>query len=142
VNGPAVEQPARLEKLSVVACERHLRQTAVGRVGLVVEGHPEIFPVNYSVDGAGDLYFRTDPGAKLGALRHAETIALEIDGFDEDRRSGWSVLVVGEANRVTDPARLDAVAATGLQPWAPGDKAHVVRLVPTKVTGRYLPAAR
>jgi uncharacterized protein len=138
VSEPTDPRP-ELEELSAVACERRLRHTTVGRVGVVVDGHPEIFPVNYVVDEAGYLYFRTDPGAKLHALRHAETIALEIDGFDTERHSGWSVLVVGDAYRVADPDLLDAVARSGLQPWAAGDKPHVLRLLPTKVTGRYLP---
>jgi nitroimidazol reductase NimA-like FMN-containing flavoprotein (pyridoxamine 5'-phosphate oxidase superfamily) len=127
-----------VEELSAVACDRRLRHAAVGRVGLTVDGHPEIFPVNFAMDAAGDLYFRTDPGAKLDALRHAEVIAFEIDGFDEEHQSGWSVLVVGEAYRVADPERLEAVFASGLHPWAAGERTHVIRLVPTKVTGRIL----
>jgi nitroimidazol reductase NimA-like FMN-containing flavoprotein (pyridoxamine 5'-phosphate oxidase superfamily) len=139
VSSPTARRPEAVEELSAVACERRLRTTPIGRVGLIVDGHPEIFPVNYTVDEAGDLYFRTDPGAKLDALRHAETIALEIDGVDEERHSGWSVLVVGRAYRVADPDRLEAVATTGLRPWAAGEKVNVVRLVPDKTTGRYLP---
>jgi nitroimidazol reductase NimA-like FMN-containing flavoprotein (pyridoxamine 5'-phosphate oxidase superfamily) len=131
----------QLEDLSAVACQRRLQQTELGRVALLVDGHPEIFPVNYTVGPDNEIYFRTDPGAKLGALRHAETVAFEIDGFDEESHAGWSVLVVGEAYRVAAPDLLALVEQSGLRPWPAGEKTHVVRISPIKVTGRYLPHA-
>jgi len=113
----------------------HLRQEDVGRVAVLVDGHPEIFPVNYVVDDAGDIFFRTDPGTKLDGVARAQTIAFEIDGIDEERQQGWSVLAVGEARWVADAEQVRTIGER-LQPWAAGDKANVVRIRPTKVTGR------
>jgi hypothetical protein len=131
-----IEGRTWLEMLSPIACERHLRTEEVGRIALDVDGHPEIFPVNYAVDDRGDIYFRTAPGTKLHALSHATTIALEIDGLDEKLRVGWSVLVVGTAVHIGLPHELARVESLPLQPWATGEKAEVVRLRPTKITGR------
>ena len=90
-----------LELLSPVACELHLRTETIGRVALMVDDdHPEIFPVNYAVDDRGDIFFRTDPGTKLHAVDKAPVIAMEIDGIDEERHLGWSVLAVGEARHL------------------------------------------
>lgn len=127
-----------IESLSPVGCDRHLRTEEIGRVALMVDDdHPEIFPVNYVVDEAGDIFFRSDPGTKLDAVAKAPMIALEIDGIDEQRHLGWSVLVVGQARHLGDPAEIARVLAL-LEPWPSGEKADVVRLRPTEVTGRRL----
>jgi hypothetical protein len=94
------------------------------------------------VDESGDIFFRTDPGSKLDAVATAPVIAFEIDGLDEERHSGWSVLAVGPARWVAGPEQLAHAHTLSLQPWAAGAKANVVRLSPTKLTGRriYRPA--
>jgi len=139
-----IEGRTWLELLSPIACERHLRTEEVGRIALVVEDHPEIFPVNYAVDEKGDIYFRTAPGTKLHALSQAATIALEIDGLDHKLQAGWSVLVVGTAVHIGHPDEIEHAQALPLQPWASGEKAAIVRLRPTKTTGRRIhrPMAR
>ena len=68
-----------LQIIQPVDCERRLREEVVGRIGVTVEGHPEIFPINYAVDDAGGIVFRTDPGAKLLALVDNATVAFEVD---------------------------------------------------------------
>ena len=102
-----------------------------------VGGQPEIFPVNYAVDIKGRIVFRTDPGSKLGAIVHDSTVAFEIDGIDEKRHGGWSVLVVGSARWLTSP-EVEQVADLELEPWAAGEKANYVRITPTKTTGRWI----
>jgi nitroimidazol reductase NimA-like FMN-containing flavoprotein (pyridoxamine 5'-phosphate oxidase superfamily) len=131
-----IEGRTSLEVLSPTACDRHLRTETVGRIALVVDAHPEIFPVNYAVDERGDIYFRSDPGTKLHALSAAATVGFEIDGLDEERRIGWSVLVVGTAVHIGNPDEIAKVKEMPLEPWAAGEKAEVVRLRPEKTTGR------
>lgn len=131
-----IEGRTFLEVLSPIACDRHLRTETIGRVSVLVDGHPEIFPVNYAVDERGDIIFRTDPGTKLDAVDTSPTIAFEIDGIDEHNQLGWSVLAVGPAHWLASPELLAKARALSLQPWAAGDKAHVVRLSPSKLTGR------
>ena len=131
-----IEGRTWLELISPAGCDRHLRTEEIGRVALMVDDdHPEIFPVNYVVDAAGDILFRTDPGTKLHAVDKAPMIALEIDGIDDERHHGWSVLVVGEARHLGIPDEV-AKARALLQPWPAGDKTEVVRLRPTKISGR------
>ena len=132
----AAERFVDLEEMPPIGCDRHLRTETIGRVAVMVDGHPEIFPVNYAVDDRGDIYFRTDPGTKLAAVATAPTIAFEIDGIDEHNRLGWSVLAVGPARWLSTPEQLEHARTLELQPWAAGEKANVVRLAPTKVTGR------
>jgi nitroimidazol reductase NimA-like FMN-containing flavoprotein (pyridoxamine 5'-phosphate oxidase superfamily) len=133
-----VEGRTKLQVLSSIACDRHLHNESVGRVAVMVEDHPEIFPVNYAMDERGDIFFRTDPGTKLHAAATAPTLAFEIDGFDEDRELGWSVLVVGQARWLGRPQDIAKVRSLPLKPWAAGEKANVVRLSPAKITGRQI----
>jgi len=135
---PVIDGRTRLEELPLVGCDRRLRSQPIGRVALIVDGHPEIFPVNYAVDERGDVFFRTDPGSKLNAVASAPTIAFEIDGIDEENELGWSVLVVGQARWLGHPDRIAKARTLPLQPWAAGEKANIVRLTPTKITGRRL----
>lgn len=52
-----------LEHLSTPECWRLLAQSPVGRVGVLVDSAPEIYPVNHVVDEQ-TVVFRTDPGSK------------------------------------------------------------------------------
>ena len=131
-----IEGRTGLEEIPRVGCDRHLRTETIGRVAVMVDGHPEIFPVNYAVDDIGNIYFRADRGTKLDAVSTTPTIAFEIDGIDDEHQLGWSVLVVGVARRVGSPELLTTARSLDLQPWAAGEKANVVQIAPTKVTGR------
>ena len=131
-----IEGRTWLEMLSPPACRELLGSQTTGRIGVVVGGHPEIFPVNYGVDEDGTIVFRTDPGTKLASVEHGPTICFEIDHADDETKRGWSVLVVGVAHRVTDSEELAQIRALGFRPWAVGEKSHVVRVVPTSISGR------
>ena len=65
-------------------------------------------------------------------------MCLEIDGFDVEEHTGWSVLLKGSANEVTDEAELRELAGLPLRFWTAGAKAHWMRIDPTEVTGRRL----
>ena len=54
----------RLEELSEPECLELLAQQTLGRVAIVVDGRPQIFPVNYAMYG-DVIVLRTAPGTKL-----------------------------------------------------------------------------
>jgi nitroimidazol reductase NimA-like FMN-containing flavoprotein (pyridoxamine 5'-phosphate oxidase superfamily) len=125
-----------IEKLDRAECLRRLAADEVGRLAVVAGGDPMIFPVNYVLDGES-VVFRTDPGTKLQDGPRAQA-CFEIDGFDRVQRRGWSVVAIGRLEEVTryDAAALARVRSLEVQPWAGGDKAHWMRLVPARITGR------
>jgi nitroimidazol reductase NimA-like FMN-containing flavoprotein (pyridoxamine 5'-phosphate oxidase superfamily) len=125
-----------IRTLSTEECSGLLSGQHVGRIALNGPDGPAIFPVNYIWEG-GHVVIRTDPGTKLAAAAQ-NVVAFEIDGIDEAARSGWSVLVVGTAYEVTDSVDFVSQEARRLpvDPWAPGDKASVLRIEPRSVTGR------
>ncbi|SDT33915.1 Nitroimidazol reductase NimA, pyridoxamine 5'-phosphate oxidase superfamily [Pseudarthrobacter equi] len=124
-----------MEVLSADACWDLLREVSVGHLAVLVDGHPEIFPVNYKVDN-GALVFRTGEGTKLAALAGDAAVALEADGTGGEPRRAWSVEVKGRAV-VLEPSP-DLMRGVGLVlfPWQAGPKDHFVRIVPRSVTGR------
>lgn len=67
-------------------------------------------------------------GSKFHALLRSADAAFEIDGIDETSRTGWSVIVRGVTDEVTDPSEVRRLDGLGLEPWAPGPKAHWVHI--------------
>jgi uncharacterized protein len=131
----------RIEELDAAECRRLLAEHHLGRLAMVDDRGPVVFPVNYAVDRDMPV-FRTDPGTKLDAAEEAASVAFEVDAADEATRTGWSVVVRGTLTEVTDPADLERLRALPLYPWAPGEKARYLRVRPVKVTGRriFIPA--
>lgn len=114
--------------------ERH--PAGVGRIALAGP-RPNIFPVNYAIDG-GSVVFRTDPGAKLHAAVESSYVAFEADWVEPSWQLGWSVVVRGQAHVIHDPKALERARRLPLLPWADGDKEFFVRIEPTLVSGRRL----
>ena len=118
-------------------CLDRLADQPVGRLAIVAGGRPEIFPVNYAM--AGDtVVFRTADGTKLGGALNGP-VAFEVDHTDPNHRSGWSVVIHGRAEAVDEfssPTVAEAARAMPIDPWASFPKNHLVRIVPSSITGR------
>lgn len=119
-------------------CLRLLATDVIGRLALVVGNTATIRPVNYALDG-DIVVFRTDPGTKVDHGPRARA-SFEVDSFDRHSRTGWSVVATGRLEEVTayDAETYERVRGVAADPWVSGDKAHWMRLVPDRVTGRRL----
>lgn len=117
-------------------CLKRLANDVVGRIAVIDGGTPVILPVNYALDGEA-IVFRTDPGLKLDSGPRSSA-SFEIDDIDRERRSGWSVVVTGRLEEVTeyDDAVWRRALALPIEPWADGEKGHWMRLVPARISGR------
>ena len=124
-----------VEHLSQHECWELLAGAGVGRIGVLVDSAPEIYPLNFVVDGTS-LVFRTESGSKLRGLDRNPTVCFEADGFDLATRKGWSVLVKGRAEDVVASEQLHRLRQLPLEYWGIGDKPHWIRVVPSEVTGR------
>lgn len=127
-----------LELLDEQECWTLLRRGSVGRVGVSIGALPAIFPVNYSIID-DEIVFCTAPGTKLNAALQHAIVAFEVDDFDTATRTGWSVLAVGEAAEVHDVDLLRAIFVVGHEPWAGGDRSHLVAIRPELLSGRRIP---
>lgn len=121
-------------------CFGLLARQQVGRVAVVDDRGPVVFPVNFVLD-RHMVVFRTDEGTKLDAAAGGSRVAFEIDGIDAAAHTGWSVVVRGEAVEVTDRQELARLRKLPLFPWAPGARSRYVRILPSKLTGRRISQA-
>jgi nitroimidazol reductase NimA-like FMN-containing flavoprotein (pyridoxamine 5'-phosphate oxidase superfamily) len=111
-----------------------VRGTAVGRLAVMVDDQPEIFPVNHLVDHA-DIVFRTAPGAKLAGA-DGSRVAFEVDGVDLDTGLAWSVVAKGRAHVVRQLHDVLETFGMSLAAWQQGSKPIFVRIEVDDITGR------
>jgi len=116
-----------------------LREAVVGRLAVVVDDAPDLFPVNHVVDH-GTLVFRTAEGTKLAATVGRQ-VAYEVDGYDPGSGEAWSVVVKGRASEVHELHDVLEAMQLPLFPWHAAPKPRLVRIEPTSVTGRRFHAA-
>ncbi|MER5467719.1 pyridoxamine 5'-phosphate oxidase family protein [Streptomyces sp. NPDC002685] len=121
--------------LSSAECADLLAQHGVGRLAVSTAEGPVIVPVNYSVIDTA-IVFRTAHGA-TPSLAAGSQVAFEVDRIDDTFSQGWSVLVRGQAQTVTDPGEARRLAERAYSaPWAGGRRDVWVRIEPHAVTGR------
>lgn len=128
-----------LEVLDRPTCIRLLSRESLGRLAIVKDGQPLVFPINFRVDDPL-IWFRTAPGLKLDAIVDGSPVALEADRFDSLTSTRWSVLVTG-VGRLALPGELDRGAANDIPRWAPGGAAIPVAITISQISGRRLPLA-
>jgi nitroimidazol reductase NimA-like FMN-containing flavoprotein (pyridoxamine 5'-phosphate oxidase superfamily) len=140
---PAPDEPeptvaASLTSLAPDECFQLLATAAVGRIGLVVDGKPEILPVNYVVDADAIVFRAADASVLTKAA--LQLVAFEVDHIDDASRSGWSVLVHGVAQDVSHAVDTmsEHVRRLSLISWAPGERHRWFRIKADSVTGRRL----
>jgi uncharacterized protein len=135
--GPAAPPGGRsLSEIDEEECYALLATQTLGRLAVVRDGRPEIFPVNYALVGT-TVTLRTAPGVKLsfGSFAH---VAFEVEDIDPVTREGWVVEVRGFAEEVTDAGDQWSVEAraAGAEPWVEGEREHVIAISHGEISGR------
>lgn len=108
----------RLEALPRAESLRLLSTVSLGRLVFTHLALPAIRPVNHAV--AGDqVIIRAYLGTAISSAVHDQAgtvVAYEADLIDPDTHLGWSVIIVGRATRLTDPAEAARYREL-LRPW-------------------------
>jgi nitroimidazol reductase NimA-like FMN-containing flavoprotein (pyridoxamine 5'-phosphate oxidase superfamily) len=123
-----------LEALSHDECLELLGRAQVGRVVFTMGALPAVVPVTFAVQDTAILT-RTAADTRLAKAAKGAVLAFQVDELDAASRTGWSVVVTGVAELVTDTderRRLDGL----LEPWAPGERDVFIRVPLTMVSGR------
>ena len=122
--------------MTLEECERLLADRSIGRIALMSAGEPLILPLLFQYVH-GTIVFRTAPGEKLDAVWQNAAAAFEIDDWDADTRTGWSVLARGQTETVNDDAQIAELERLELEDWVPGSQPTTwVRIRPVEITGR------
>ena len=116
-------------------CLALLRSEVVGRLAIAISNVPDIFPINFVMDGRS-IVFRTAEGTKLAASLLGRGVAFEVDGYDASAGIAWSVVVKGHAVEIEKMYELFDAEQLPLFPWHAGSKHRFVRINPTEITGR------
>ncbi|MGI8712275.1 MAG: pyridoxamine 5'-phosphate oxidase family protein [Solirubrobacteraceae bacterium] len=128
---------AEMLELPRAECLRLLAASQFGRIAVNGASVPIIRPVNYVFDAASQsVIFRTASGTKLHALLKSASAVFEIDGNDPAALSGWSVIIIGITEEVTDRSEIRRLETIGVDPWPPGVKSHWLRVRARVVSGR------
>ncbi len=110
-----------------------LASAALGRLVTSVDGHAEIFPVNFAVQRRTVL-FRTAEGTKLVSAAINNSVLFEVD--DHNAAEGWSVIVRGVARMLRSNEEFEEAERAQLLPWIATLKQHYVRIKPVSISGR------
>lgn len=130
----------RVETLSVDEAGQLLQRGAyVGRVGFVLDGQPHIVPVNYLAERPDEVVFCSLEGTKLGALSGGLPVVFEVDDQRPLYHAGWSVIVRGTADEITDEHQLDRLRRGPLHSWAAPADCRWIRIRVEEITGRRIP---
>lgn len=127
-----------IEELTEEQCWNCLEGAVVGRLAVCVAGKPDVFPVNFLLDGRS-IVLRTAPGFKLAAASLSPTVAFEVDDLNQAEQSGWSVVIRGTATEVEGLEEVMEAADLGVSPWAEGPKNRYVRIEAESISGRRIP---
>lgn len=110
-----------------------LNDSSFGRLGVTLDNHPEIFPVNYAADGTSIL-FRTAEGTKLHDLVANSAVVFEVDSRTDE--SAWSVTVKGRARVLRSDHDIEVADQQALPEWHPTIPFVYVRIEPSGIRGR------
>ncbi|WP_112471129.1 pyridoxamine 5'-phosphate oxidase family protein [Streptomyces triticisoli] len=119
-------------------CLRLLGKVPVGRVVYTRQALPAVLPVNFALDTDASVLVRTSARSDLVRAVDGVVVAFEADEFNTETRSGWSVVVTGQAHVVADPAEHERLLRTGPDSWMPIQDDVFIRIEATMITGREL----
>ncbi|WPF65733.1 MULTISPECIES: pyridoxamine 5'-phosphate oxidase family protein [unclassified Corynebacterium] len=120
--------------LSAEECLEKLRSLTLGRLVVRRSEEMDIFPVNYVVDGHGEIYFRTAEGTKFFSLSLNPEVLFEADEVAEGQ--AWSVVVRGSASVLGTAEEMEYADSLPLHPWVPTLKYNYVRVTVGEISGR------
>jgi len=131
--------PDQAQPLDRGACFELLRTVGIGRIAWATDdGRALVLPVNFVVDGDA-VVFKTAHGSKLTAVSEGRPLSFEADDMEPALHVGWSVLITGVAEVVTEPDEIRRLEELPLAPWGRTPKPFFVRLPAGEPTGRRLP---
>ncbi|WP_162795876.1 pyridoxamine 5'-phosphate oxidase family protein [Nonomuraea lactucae] len=134
-SGPA----GRIETLDRDACLALLSTVVVGRIAWSASTNDlKIVPVNFVLDG-DSIVFKTARGGKLDAVRHGVPLTFEADDVEPALHVGWSVVLNGRAEVVTERGQVRRLERFVGAAWAPMAEPVFVRLSPHEISGRRIP---
>lgn len=127
--------PPNVIKLDRVECISLLMQARIGRIVLSIDALPAARTVRFALSD-DHIVFRVSPASRLRKAAKAAVVGFHADHYDEVKKLGWAVMVLGVGQEVSDTEVLAALRSLPLDPWAEentGD--HFMRIPITSISG-------
>ena len=138
IEPTAIDISSRMGVIDEADCIELMASTPIGRIAFTVDDHPMVVPVNFAWH-EDTVVFRTLEASKQTRWPAAAASSFEVDHWDAEARSGWSVAVIGRAREVTNFAEREELEGIGLVPWAKEKwRPMWVRIEPESIAGRLL----
>jgi nitroimidazol reductase NimA-like FMN-containing flavoprotein (pyridoxamine 5'-phosphate oxidase superfamily) len=135
-----MDHAGTVEELGRDECLTRMATQRIGRLGVVVDEVPLVFPMQFAMDGE-TVVLQTNQGTKIF---HAPltSVSFEVDHVDWEKGVGWSVLVQGFGEDISTAIdeRSEALRSLSTQSWAPPPADRWLKIIPRKITGRLLRA--
>lgn len=108
-----------LRVMGIDECLERIASVPVGRLAFHLDGEIAVLPVVQVLDGV-DVCFRTAGDSKIQAAIDHARVTYEVDAFDAETRSGWSIVVNGNAV-IADEEDTRALTDGSGRPWVPDE---------------------
>jgi uncharacterized protein len=127
-----------------------LRQVGYGHLGFIHEGKPYVMPMRYYLENE-DIYMFTTEGMKTHDIDVTPEICLQVEEIIDDPLHWRSVIVAGQAKKLTEKAEIDrvmkfikeinptlspAINRTWTDSWGRAEVVAIYRVYPSEMSGR------
>ena len=126
-----------------------LQKVGFGHLGYIHEGKPYVMPMHYYVEDS-DIYLFTTVGMKTHDIDVNPEICLQVEEINDPLH--WrSVIVTGQAERITEPSDIErvkqfiqqqnptlspAINRTWIDSWGRGEVVVIYRIHKSEMSGR------
>lgn len=128
-----MSDPSPVTTLTEDTCWEMLHGQEFGRLAFHLADEVHLVPINYAVDAARRIVFRTAEGSKLLGLTMNADVAFEIDEYTEEEAR--SVVIRGRARQLEGHEE-DETELLPLRPWVNTAKFNVIAIEVDEITGR------
>ena len=127
-----------------------LRKIGYGHLGFIHEEKPYVMPMHYYLEGE-EIYMFTTEGMKTHDIDASPEVCLQVEEIINDPLHWRSVIVSGQAKRLTEKADIDrvqklikevnptlspALNRTWIDSWGRAEVVAIYRVYPSEMSGR------
>jgi uncharacterized protein len=127
-----------------------LNKIGYGHLGFIHEGKPYVMPMHYYLEGE-NIYMFTTEGMKTHDIDASPEICLQVEEVINDPLHWRSVIVSGQAKRLTEkpdiervrklikeinPTLSPALNRTWIDSWGRAEVVAIYRVYPSEMSGR------
>jgi uncharacterized protein len=139
-----------IDEMSSTEIYELLNKIGYGHLGFIHEGKPYVMPMHYYLEHE-DIYMFTTEGMKTHDIDASPEICLQVEEIINDPLHWRSVIVSGQAKRLTEKADVDrvrklikeinptlspALNRTWIDSWGRAEVVAIYRVYPSEMSGR------